>query len=260
NGVIDGSDFGVWNANKFQSALAIAAVPEPSASAFAWLILFLSSGRVGFARGKTSSRNACAWIVLLGIVANTSSAQSVESDLAEPESAELGRRNDETAVLRLDGTAFDLWEDHRAAATVLVFLRSDCPISNRYAPELLRLHNRFDRLGVRFVMVYVDPLESADTIRNHLQEFQFPGVGVRDPNHALVRLADARVTPQAAVFNRGRKLIYSGRIDDLFLDFGKSRRAPTRHDLEDAIQATLENRRVIPASTPAIGCYIDDLE
>ena len=37
--------------------------------------------------------------------------------------------------------------------TVLVFTTTDCPISNRYAPELRRIEDRFASDGVDFVLV-----------------------------------------------------------------------------------------------------------
>src|SRR5512134_2888472 len=42
----------------------------------------------------------------------------------------------------LEGRAVSPLDDD-VAATVLLFTRTDCPISNRYAPEVRRLHDRF---------------------------------------------------------------------------------------------------------------------
>src|SRR5688500_1125789 len=56
---------------------------------------------------------------------------------------------------------------------VLVFARTDCPISNRYAPELRRLHERFVPQGVRFVLVYTDPAGSAAEVESHARAFGY---------------------------------------------------------------------------------------
>jgi hypothetical protein len=53
--------------------------------------------------------------------------------------------------------------------------------------------------------------------------------------------------------------VYHGRIDDRFIDFGKSRTQPTTHDLSSAIEAVLAGKQVSSAVTKAIGCYISDL-
>src|SRR5688500_3173993 len=77
--------------------------------------------------------------------------------------------------------------------TVFVFTRIDCPISNRYAPELKRLHERFARAGVQFWLVYADPTEDASAIRRHLDEYRHPFRALRDPHHSLVARTQAKV-------------------------------------------------------------------
>lgn len=165
------------------------------------------------------------------------------------------------AVLDLEGRSVRPLAGLSAGAFVFVFVRSDCPIANRYAPELRRLHGRFASKGVAFHVVYVDPAESVAAIRRHLQDYGHPGVPLRDPEHALVRQAYARVTPEAAVFvpaRSGPQLVYHGRIDDRTVDFGRERAAPTTHDLEQALTAVLHGRPVPRETTPAVGCSIAD--
>lgn len=159
----------------------------------------------------------------------------------------------------LDGRPFDPLSTH-AAATALIFVGPDCPISNRYAPEIKRLSTRYERDGVRFFLVYPDPQLSSATIRQHLAQFSYDLPALRDPQHALVALAEASATPQAAVFDGASALVYSGRIDDRYIDFGKQRPAARTHDLEDALQATLAGRQPSAARTRAVGCYIADLK
>ena len=49
------------------------------------------------------------------------------------------------------------------AITVLIFVSTDCPVSNRYAPEITRLLEEFSPRGVRFQLVYPNPLEKRGT-------------------------------------------------------------------------------------------------
>jgi len=164
-------------------------------------------------------------------------------------------------VVDLDGRAVDpLGGD--AAAHVLVFVRSDCPIANRYAPELKRLAKRFGGLGVSLDLVYPDPGETPEIIGKHLDEYGLSGAklrALRDPEHSLVALARAKVTPSAAVFV-GRSLAYTGRIDDLWVAFGKSRPVATERSLLDAVNAVVAGRPLRESETVAIGCYIPALE
>ena len=63
------------------------------------------------------------------------------------------------------------------------------------------------------------------------------------PRHALVTVAAATVTPEAAVFAGGR-LVYHGRIDDRYVDLGLERPSPTKRDLADALAAVLAGKPV----------------
>ncbi len=147
-----------------------------------------------------------------------------------------------------------------ARARVLLFVRTDCPITNRYAPELQRIAQEFKNRGVQFWMVYPDASETPRAIEQHLAQYTFPGSPLRDPHHELVKRARVTVAPEAAVFNAAGLLMYHGRIDDRYVDFGKARPAPQTHDLEDAIAAVLAGRPVARAETRAIGCSLADVE
>jgi hypothetical protein len=145
-----------------------------------------------------------------------------------------------------------------AALTVCFFVAPDCPISNRYAPEIARLHARFATNRVVFWIVYPGTHSSLQELRQHAAEYRFPCAALRDADLTLARVAKARVTPEAAVFTRGGKLVYHGRIDDKFADFGVERPRATRQDLETAIESALQGRPVNPSSTRAVGCPLPE--
>jgi len=147
-----------------------------------------------------------------------------------------------------------------AKARVLIFARTDCPITNRYAPEIARIAQEFSAQQVRFWVVYPDPSETREKMARHMADYHLPGEAIADPGGTLRKKSMATVSPQAAVFDSSGKLIYSGRIDDRFVAFGKARPAPDVHDLENAIQATLDQRPVAQARTRAIGCYLADVQ
>ncbi len=108
-------------------------------------------------------------------------------------------------------------------------------------------------------MVYVDPDETPDAIRQNLEEYAYEIDPLRDPEQRLVRFTGVQVTPEAAVFAVGGRMVYQGRIDDWYVSFGQARAAPTTHDLEAALTATLEGKPVPTETTRAVGCYISDL-
>jgi hypothetical protein len=145
-------------------------------------------------------------------------------------------------------------------AIVFLFTITDCPISNRYAPEVRRIAEAFGSKGVVFRLVYPSPSEDAKAIREHMTAYGYDGVAeaVRDPKQALVKFAGATITPEVAIVAGGR-VVYRGRIDDRYVDLGRERPAPTRRDLFDALTAIVAGKPVPHATTQAVGCFISDL-
>jgi hypothetical protein len=166
------------------------------------------------------------------------------------------------ALERPDGGALDPLAPgggRAASATVFFFVRTDCPIANRYAPEMRRLAEAYAPRGVAFFVVYVDASETAEAIGRHLAEYGLPPAALRDPRHALVAATGARVTPTAAVVAADRRLVYRGRIDDRYPGYGKALREPSERDLVAALDALLGGRPVPRRETEAIGCLIGDV-
>jgi hypothetical protein len=163
-------------------------------------------------------------------------------------------------LVDVNGKPFDLRQTSKGLVHVIVFVRSDCPISNRMAPEVRELCTGFKPRGVDFYLMYVDPRESAEAIRTHVHDYEYTCPALRDIKHELAAATGAIVTPEALVFDKDWKIAYRGRINNQFEDFGKSREKATTHELRDAIDATLAGRPVAEPETKAIGCYIDDLK
>lgn len=147
-----------------------------------------------------------------------------------------------------------------ASARVLLFVRTDCPITNRYAPELQRLAHEFQAQNVLFWMIYPDATETPASIEKHIKDYNFPGTPLRDPDHELVKRAHVTIAPEAAVFDSAGNLKYHGRIDDRYVNVGVSRRTAQTHDLEDAISAVLAGKPVAHPQTRAVGCWLADIE
>ena len=164
--------------------------------------------------------------------------------------------------VNLAGQPVDPFADPKAKVIVFLFIRADCPISNRYAPEVGRLFQEFASPSLPFHLVYVDPSETSQEIREHLRDYGYHGQALRDNEHSLVKITGVTVTPEAAVFvpgPSGWRMVYRGRIDDQYVDFGKTRPAPTTHDLEEVLQAIVRGRTMATQTTRAVGCFIQDL-
>lgn len=158
----------------------------------------------------------------------------------------------------LTGKAVDPFVEASGKIVVLIFLRTDCPISNRYAPTIQKLNAQYSGRAA-FWLVYPDAKTSATSIRKYLNDFGYGLPALRDPHHELVELSQVQVTPEVAVFDGRNRLVYHGRIDNWYEAFGRSRPAPTSHELNDAIQATVSGKPIATSVTDAVGCYISDL-
>lgn len=142
--------------------------------------------------------------------------------------------------------------------TVWIFVRTDCPISNRYAPVIASLHARYASRGIQFKLIYAEPGVTAEAIARHRAEFSLPAIAIADARFAYVDRAGATITPEVAVFARG-KLVYRGRIDDRHASLVRARPEPTRSDLEDVLDAVASGRTPAFRSAKAIGCVIERL-
>ena len=163
-------------------------------------------------------------------------------------------------VQTIDGAPIDaLAVPPGIKAQVFLFTSTDCPISNRYAPEVRRIVSTFASQGVAFLLVYPNPAEEASAIREHIAAFGYGDAlqPLRDPTLALVKFVKATVTPEAAVVV-GKRVAYRGRIDDRYVDLGLERPKATTHDLADAVSAVLAGRPIAHPTTQAVGCFIAD--
>lgn len=170
-----------------------------------------------------------------------------------PGNGETGPRVEESSVLDLSGQVVDPLA-HNQRADLLLFVRTDCPISNRYAPELARIVERFAAQPLDVWLIYVDEDETPEKIREHMQEYRLPGTPLRDVDQALAARAGVKVTPEAALFDAAGVRRYRGRIDDRHVDYGKQRAEPSTHELLDAITAVLDGRSPTVAEVDAVGC------
>jgi len=162
-------------------------------------------------------------------------------------------------LLALDGAEVSPFDGSVDGVLVFVFVSTECPIANRYAPEIQSLADDYAPRGARFRLIYPDPADTPDAITAHLADYDYELVAWRDPEHRLVALSGATVTPEAVVFDPQGQRLYRGRIDDRAVAFGQTRPEATSRDLAAALDEALDHRPVTRPETPAVGCYIADL-
>ena len=138
----------------------------------------------------------------------------------------------------------------------MIFIRHDCPLANRYVPEIERLRAAYEPKSVAFRSIYLDAKESPELIAAHRRAYQISLPAFRDPLHRLAVHVGAKVTPEVSLVAADGRIVYGGRIDDRVARLGKFRAQAGRHDLALAIDALLDERPVDQPRTPAMGCYI----
>jgi thiol-disulfide isomerase/thioredoxin len=141
---------------------------------------------------------------------------------------------------------------------VVVFISSECPVSNSYIPVLNKLAADFAPRGFAFVGAYVDPESDLPAFREHAKSYGIAFATADDRAHRLVHAASAKITPEAAVFSEEGAVLYRGRIDDRVGDLGFARPAAARNDLRDVLEAIAAGKAGPFPSKPGFGCFIPE--
>lgn len=143
--------------------------------------------------------------------------------------------------------------------SVVIFITTDCPIANALIPEMNRLDDFIAEKKGKLTLVHVDwELESEDAIQ-HASDFQIKSPVVIDRKHELVQAMAALMTPEAVLLDPQGKILYQGRINNLFTDYGDRRKVISKHDLRTAIEEFVGGRPVTLSKVAALGCYIPEL-
>ena len=168
----------------------------------------------------------------------------------------LGQRVDSFALKSPGGQEVGPGAFADARAVVLVFLGTDCPVGNLYAPRLKELAERYEGQGVTFVGVNSNAHESAEMVADHREEYGLPFPVLKDEKNALADRLRVERTCEAVVLGPDRVVRYHGAIDDQYAR-GSIKEKPTRAYLAEAIDAVLEGREVLVRETSVLACPID---
>ena len=172
----------------------------------------------------------------------------------------LAAPGDEWKFTDVNGDVHSPFADGKTNAAVLVFISPDCPIANAYHPELRRLQKEFTPKGFDFFLLHPDPDVTAETAKAHVKEFGVTAPVVLDAGQKFTKKVGAKVTPEAAVIDPDGKVLYLGRIDDLYVAWGKKRRSPTKKELHEALSAIADGKPVPVSRTKPVGCYIPEIK
>lgn len=150
-----------------------------------------------------------------------------------------------------DGKSYSLSQFKDAKAVVIMFIATQCPVSNAYNDRMVKLYDEYAAKNVVFLGINSNKQEDVKEIKDHAEEHKFQFPVLKDPQNKIADKYQAQVTPEIFVVNSKHELLYHGRIDD-------SRREDEidSHDLKDALDAILAGKPVENTETKAFGCSI----
>ena len=163
------------------------------------------------------------------------------------------------AALELKGIAGGVMRPLEPAGTanVLVFLATDCPVANGYAPEIQRVCAAYASRGVQCELIYEDVGVTSQAVRAHMAQFRYADIPAAiDAEGTVAARVGATVTPEVAVVDRSGRVRYHGRIDNQYVSLGRPRRTVTVHDLSASLDALLAGRPIAEPVRQPIGCFI----
>jgi peroxiredoxin len=156
-----------------------------------------------------------------------------------------------------DGKTYSLTDFGDAAALVVSFTCNHCPFVTGSDEVTRATVERFGGNGVAFIGINSNsekthPTDAFDHMVQRMDEHGFPWVYARDVSQEVARAYGALRTPHFYVFDRERKLVYTGRG----VDQPRSAADVTVNDLDRALDELLAGRPVSVPTTNPIGCNV----
>ncbi len=143
--------------------------------------------------------------------------------------------------------------------TVICFVSPYCPTSNTFITELNRIAAEHGS-AFEFNFVHSDIDAKLPDILQHTELMEVKSTVLIDKEQKLATLLKARITPEVAVISPEGKVLYQGRINDLYLGPTKKQRKATTQDLVDALEAIKQGKAPAVDHTEAVGCKISGLK
>lgn len=173
------------------------------------------------------------------------------SNTAPAESVEVGKKAPAFSLKDADGNERSLDTYLASEYTVVMFIATQCPISNDYNERMVALYNDYASKEIAFVGINSNKQEDAAEVKAHAAKNVFKFDVLKDWNNLVADAYGAQVTPEVFVLDGKAMVMYHGRIDD-----GRTPEKIKTHDLREALDALLSGKKVSRAETKAFGCTI----
>jgi peroxiredoxin len=150
-----------------------------------------------------------------------------------------------------NGIEHSLSDYNNSKAIVIMFIATECPVSNAYNERMENLYNEYKNKGVSFIAINSNKAESVSMIKDHAKEHNLTFTILKDEKNVIADKFGASVTPEIYVLNQKFEVLYHGRIDD-----SRREQDVKSEDLKQAIDEILQGKSVSVPKTKAFGCTI----
>jgi hypothetical protein len=143
-----------------------------------------------------------------------------------------------------------------AAALVLIQSCNHCPYVIAWEERMNAIQREYAGRGVRLVAVNSNdgeryPADSFEEMQKRAAERDFDFDYLWDEDQSLARSLGSTRTPEVFLFDRERRLVYHGAIDD-----NRDEGAVTRHWLREALDGLLGGQQPPVEATAPVGCSV----
>ena len=168
--------------------------------------------------------------------------------------------NDSLPAFNLKGTDGHYYKpefEDGFKALVIIFFCNHCPYAQAWVGRICELVEKYQGMGVEFFAINSNdaeqyPEDAFENMPEMAEQLNLPGRYLHDDSQDVAKAFDAERTPEVFVFNKEKKLVYRGAIDDNYHD----PKAVEAKYLEDAIEALLRGSEIPVRETQAVGCTI----
>lgn len=151
-----------------------------------------------------------------------------------------------------NGKQVSLTDFKDAKAIVLMFISTECPVSNAYNERMADLYKDYASKNIALVGINSNKAETPEDIKGHAEEHEFKFPILKDVNNVIADKLGANNTPEIFVVNSSTlDVLYHGRIDN-----SQREAKVTTKDLRAALDEILAGKAVTVKETKAFGCTI----
>lgn len=170
---------------------------------------------------------------------------------------EIGDKAPDFQLPATDGKTYSLKDFEDADILVVFFTCNHCPYVIGSDEVTRQTAEKYAPKGVRFVGINANSEntyteDSFDHMVERMKQHQFPWVYLRDQSQDVAQTYGALRTPHFFVFDKNRKLVYTGRGVDNPRDADKA----TVNDLDRALGEVTSGKSVSVPVTNPIGCNV----